>query len=127
MDEACRQALASYRWPGNIRQLHNVIETAVLLARSIQISVSELPDEIRASAKHQSSFTVFLGCRLDEVERELIRRTIAYADGNKVRASAMLGVPRRTLYGKLERYATRHKPMAANGNGSRARRNNHLV
>jgi Bacterial regulatory protein, Fis family len=57
----------------------------------------------------ESYFTVFLGSSLDEVEREFIRRTIALADGNKARASEMLGVPRRTLYGKLERYDARHK------------------
>jgi transcriptional regulator with PAS, ATPase and Fis domain len=122
MDDKCRQALGKYHWPGNIRQLHNVIESAVLLAPSNQISVNELPEEIRTSANHESCFTVFLGSSLDEVEREFIRRTIAFADGNKARASEMLGVPRRTLYGKLERYDTRHKSNGrANGNGYRAR------
>jgi DNA-binding NtrC family response regulator len=57
-------------------------------------------------------FTVFLGSSLDEVEREFIRRTTAFADGNKARASEMLRVPCRTLYGKLERYDARHKSMA---------------
>jgi two-component system response regulator AtoC len=123
MDDKCRQALWNYHWPGNIRQLHNVIETAVLLAPSNQISVNELPEEIRTSANHENYFTVFLGSPLDELEREFIRRTIAFADGNKVRASEMLGVPRRTLYGKLERYDARHKSNGrANGNGHRSPR-----
>jgi hypothetical protein len=56
----------------------NVIETAVLLAPSNQISLDELPEEIRTSANHESYFTVFLGSSLYEVERELIRRTIAF-------------------------------------------------
>jgi hypothetical protein len=72
----------------------------------------KLPEEIRTSANHESYFTVFLGSSLDEVEREFIRRTTAFADGNKARASEMLGVPCRTLYGKLERYDARHKSMA---------------
>ncbi len=80
---------------GNIRQLHNVIETAVLLAPSNQFSLNELPEEIRTSANHESYFTVFLGSPLDEVERELIRRTIAFTDGNKARASEILRVPPR--------------------------------
>jgi transcriptional regulator with PAS, ATPase and Fis domain len=118
VDDKCRKALGNYHWPGNIRQLHNVIETAVLLATLNQISVNELPEEIRTSANHESCFTVFLGSSLDEVEREFIRRTIAFAD----RTSEMLGVPRRTLYGKLERYEARHKSNGrANGNGYRAR------
>src|ERR1700682_6321255 len=111
-------------------QLHNVIETAVLLAPSKQIlapskqiSVNELPEEIRTSANHERYFTVFLGSSFDEVEREFIRRTIEFADGNKARASEMLGVPRRTLYGKLERYDARHKSNGrSNGNGHRAPR-----
>jgi DNA-binding NtrC family response regulator len=105
-----------------------VIETAVRLAPSNQISVDELPEEIRTSANHESYFTVFLGSSLDEVEREFIRRTIAFTDGNKARTSEMLGVPRRTLYGKLERYDARHKSNGpANGNGYRAPRNDLLT
>jgi transcriptional regulator with PAS, ATPase and Fis domain len=123
LDDKCRRALGNYRWPGNIRQLHNVIETAVLLAPSNQISLNELPEEIRKYANGEGHFTVFLGSPLDEVERELIRRTIAFADGNKARASEILGVPRRTLYVKLERYDAPHKSNGrANGNGHRAPR-----
>ena len=124
MDDGCRQALENYLWPGNIRQLHNVIQTAVLLATSSQISVDELPEDITSSANHETNFTVLLGSPLDEVEREFIRRTIAFVDGNKARASEMLGVPRRTLYGKLERYDGRHKSNGQpNGNGYRPSRN----
>jgi hypothetical protein len=71
----------SSRWPGNIRQLLNVIETTVLLAPSNHISVNELPEEIRTYANHESHFTVFLGSLLDEVEREFIPRTIAKSGG----------------------------------------------
>ncbi len=128
MDDKCRQALGNYHWSGNIRQLHSVIETAVLLAPSNQISVNELPEEIRTSANHESYFTVFLGSSLDEVERELIRRTIAFADGNEARASEILGVPRRTLYGKLERYDARHKSNGrSNGNGYRPSRDDRMT
>ena len=117
-----------YRWPGNIRQLHNVIETAVLLEPSNQISLNELPEEIRKSANREGYFTVFLGSPFDEVERELIRRTIAFADGNNARASEILGVPSRTLYGKLERYDARHKSNGrTNGNGYRTPRNDRLT
>jgi two-component system response regulator HydG len=128
MDDACRQALGNYRWPGNIRQLHNVIETAVLLAPSSRISLNELPEEIRTSANQESCFTVFLGSPLVEVEREFIRRTIAYTGGNKARASQMLGVPRRTLYGKLERYDGRHKSDGRpDGNGYRRSRSDRVT
>jgi DNA-binding NtrC family response regulator len=128
VEEKCRQSLENYRWPGNIRQLHNVIETDALLAPSNQISLNELPEEIRKYANGEGHFTVFLGSPLEEVERELIRRTIAFADGNKAEASEILGVPRRTLYVKLERYDARHKSNGrANGNGQRAPRNDRLT
>jgi transcriptional regulator with PAS, ATPase and Fis domain len=116
-------ALRTYRWPGNVRELRNVFETAVLMTHSTQLSVEDLPEEIKISTNRETSFTVFLGSPLQEIEQEYIRRTIEFADGNKARASEMLGVPRRTLYGKLERYDARHKSNGRpNGSGHRAPR-----
>ena len=105
-------ALRTYRWPGNVRELRNVFETAVLMTHSTQLSVEDLPEEIKISANRETSFTVLLGSPLQEIEQEY-----------KARASEMLGVPRRTLYGKLERYDARHKSNGrSNGNGHRAPR-----
>jgi transcriptional regulator with PAS, ATPase and Fis domain len=116
-------ALRTYRWPGNVRELRNVFETAVLMTHSTQLSVEDLPEEIKISTNRETSFTVFLGSPLQEIEQEYIRRTIEFADGNKARASEMLRVPRRTLYGKLERYDALHKSNGrSNGNGHRAPR-----
>ena len=113
-------ALRTYRWPGNVRELRNVFETAVLMTHSTQLSVEDLPEEIKISTNRETSFTVSLGSPLQEIEQEYIRRTIEFADGNKARASEMLGVPRRTLYGKLERYNTAHEPNSrSNRNGYR--------
>ena len=121
-------ALRTYRWPGNVRELRNVFETAVLMTHSTQLSVEDLPEEIKISTNRETSFTVFLGSPLQEIEQEYIRRTIEFADGNKARASEMLGVPRRTLYGKLERYDARHKSIGrSNGYGYRAPRNDRLT
>jgi DNA-binding NtrC family response regulator len=65
---------------------------------------------LRSSSEYRVlHLSYFTSSSLDEVEREFIRRTIAFADGNKARASEMLGVPRRTLYGKLERYGASAK------------------
>ncbi len=123
IDHECFQALRRYRWPGNIRELHNVVVTAVLLAPSHEISINELPDEIRRSRSRENSFIVYLGASLDEIEREYIHRMIAFADGNKVRASEMLRVPRRTLYNKLERHTKHGTNGRLNGNGYRDPRN----
>jgi two-component system, NtrC family, response regulator HydG len=116
-------ALRTYHWPGNVRELRNVFESAVLMTHSTRLSVEDLPEEIKTFANRETSFTVFLGSPLHEIEQEYIRRTIEFADGNKARASEMLGVPRRTLYGKLERYDARHKSNGqSNGSGHRAPR-----
>ena len=123
IDPECLCALKTYRWPGNVRELRNVFDTAVLMTHSTRLSVEDLPEEIRISTNRETSFTVSLGSPLHEIEQEYIRRTIEFADGNKARASEMLGVPRRTLYGKLERYDARHKSNGrSNGNGHRAPR-----
>ena len=99
----CLCALKTYRWPANVRELRNVFDTAVLMTHSTRLSVEDLPEEIKISTNRETSFTGFLGSPLHEIEQEHIRRTIEFADGNKARASEMLGVSRRTLYGKLER------------------------
>jgi DNA-binding NtrC family response regulator len=118
-----RAALKTSPWPVNVRELRIVFESAVLMTHSKRLSVEDLPEEIKISTNRETSFTVFLGSPLQEIEQEYIRRTIEFADGNKARASEMLGVPRRTLYGKLERYDARHKSKGrSNGNGHRAPR-----
>ena len=73
-------ALRTYRWPGNVRELRNVFETAVLMTHSTQLSVEDLPEEIKISTNRETSFTVFLGSPLQEIEQEYIRRTIEFAD-----------------------------------------------
>jgi transcriptional regulator with PAS, ATPase and Fis domain len=118
-------ALRTYHWPGNVRELRNVFESAVLMTHSTRLSVEDLPEEIKLSTSRETSFTVFLGSPLQEIEQEYIRRTIEFADKNKARASEMLGAPRRTLYGKLEGYDARRKSNGrSNGNGNRAPRDN---
>ncbi len=92
VDAECLEVIKSYRWPGNVRQLRNVIERALIVSRGPMITVADLPFELR------------LGMSLDEVERELIIRTIDFTGGNKSRAAEVLGVSLKTLYNRLERY-----------------------
>ena len=79
IDPECLCALKIYRWPGNVRELRNVFETAVLMTHSTRLSVTDLPEEIKISTNRQTSFTVFLGSPLHEIEQEYIRRTIEFA------------------------------------------------
>ena len=111
IDDNCLNALAAYRWPGNIRELKHAIEHAVIVSETTQLALSDLPSEIEARARPDSSFIVHLGSSMKDVVDELICRTVTYAGGNKVRAAKILGVGRRTIYSRLEH----HDGHEANG------------
>ncbi|HKB11902.1 MAG TPA: sigma-54 dependent transcriptional regulator [Vicinamibacterales bacterium] len=110
--EAMRRLMA-YTWPGNVRQLENVIERAVALAAGRpQIDVHELPAEIQQSREMVLSSAVALpedGVDLDafvaNIERELIERSLERTNGNKGQAAKLLHLKRTTLVEKLKRYA----------------------
>jgi DNA-binding NtrC family response regulator len=105
IDDDALSALQTHPWPGNVRQLRNVIERASVLCTGPMIGIRDLPAEFKASPQVESAtFQVRLGTSLDDVERELISRTIDFAGGNKTLAAELLGVATKTLYNKLERY-----------------------
>jgi two-component system response regulator HydG len=99
--------LASYAWPGNVRELQNSMERAVALARFAEICVDDLPEKIR---DYRFSHVVVAGndptelVPLEEVERRYILRVLEAVAGNKTAAARVLGLERKTLYRKLERY-----------------------
>jgi DNA-binding NtrC family response regulator len=104
VDAECLEVLKSYRWPGNVRQLRNVIERALIVSQGPLITVVDLPPELKRTTGSSSSFELRLGMSLDNVERELIMRTIDFTGGNKSRAAEVLGISLKTLYNRLERY-----------------------
>jgi DNA-binding NtrC family response regulator len=104
--EAMRM-LAQYDWPGNIRELRNVIERATILARGEFIEPSHLPPlgvVVRsAAAPASSAVSIAPGMTVDEAEQKLIVATLQAAGGNKTRAAEMLGISLKTLHNKLNR------------------------
>jgi DNA-binding NtrC family response regulator len=111
VDDECLEALRSHPWPGNVRQLRNVIERATVLCRGSVIRLGDLPAEFGNNGQRESPvFQIRLGTSMEDVERELISKTIAFAGGNKTRAAEILGVTPKTLYNRLERYSTDTKP-----------------
>jgi two-component system response regulator HydG len=112
--DAARKLL-EYDWPGNVRQLENSIERAVTLTRFEQITTDDLPEKIR---DHQPSKLVLVDydaehlLSLDELERRYIERVLKTVSDNKTRAAKLLGLDRRTLYRKLERYGNRDSESA---------------
>jgi DNA-binding NtrC family response regulator len=117
IDEDCLTALRYHPWPGNVRQLRNVIERAVILCRSGSISMADLPPEFKITAqKEPGLFQMRLGTSLDDIEREVISRTIEFVGGNKTHAAQVLGISAKTLYNRLERYAADAKPSLTSAN-----------
>ncbi len=104
IESECLEVLKSCRWPGNVRQLRNVIERALIVSRGPMISVADLPDEVKRNVRANSGFEFTPGMSLDEVEREMILRTVEFTGGNKSRAAELLRISLKTLYNRLEQY-----------------------
>jgi two-component system response regulator HydG len=105
MSPDAQQALMSYSWPGNVRQLRNVIERMVVLSPSNTIGVETLPPEIRpAAADVGGSMNNLVGISIEQAEKELIRNTLQLVNGNREQAAKILGIGERTLYRKIKEY-----------------------
>ncbi|HPA79421.1 MAG TPA: sigma-54 dependent transcriptional regulator [Thermoanaerobaculales bacterium] len=90
--------LVDYAWPGNVRQLENVIERAVILRKAGLVQPSDLPPEIGDAAARDTSRS------LDELERQHILQLLEECGGNRSRVAKILGISRRTVYRKLRQY-----------------------
>jgi two-component system response regulator HydG len=107
LSEPLAQRLLEYDWPGNVRELENCIERALALARFDHLTIEDLPEKIRAYRADRfvlSADATEEIITLDELERRYVLRTLKVLKGSKARAAQLLGVDRRTLYRKLERY-----------------------
>jgi transcriptional regulator with GAF, ATPase, and Fis domain len=111
LEEEARAALLAYDFPGNVRELENLLERAVILAGSGPIQRQHLPGLDRAPSSRGAGpggrATVAIpeeGLSLEELEKELILQALEKAGGNKTRAAQLLGLTRRTLYSRMERY-----------------------
>lgn len=101
------EKLLAYNWPGNIRELQNCIERAVSLTRDTEVQVDDLPTKV---AKHRPSHVLVVSnnpselLTMEQVERRYIHRVMLAVQGNKREAARVLGLDRKTLYRKLQRY-----------------------
>lgn len=90
-----------YNWPGNLRELKNIVKRSVLLSQGDMINLQVLPSDI-AYASHNSKQTY--GLFKNQNEQELILDALEKANGNKAKAARMLSIDRKTLYNKLKQY-----------------------
>jgi DNA-binding NtrC family response regulator len=107
LDPEAAERLSAYAWPGNVRELANCLERAVALTRNESISTADLPEKIR---NYRTSHVLIAATDpselvpLEEVEKRYILRVLEAVGGNKTLAAQVLGLDRKTLYRKLDRY-----------------------
>lgn len=123
--EALR-ALVNYEWNGNVRELENAIERAVIIASGRQIELDDLPEaiskkafELNALARHERARAAVEGrsinleiefpSTIEEIERRAIELALEYTSGDKSRAARLLNIGRKTLYRKLEMYERKNE------------------
>ena len=97
-------ALQSYGWPGNVRELRNLVERTVILCRSDVIDVSLLPKQVLLPSAGPQAKVVETVRPLQEIEKEVIYRTLEITNNNKTRAAQLLGISLKTLHNKLNKY-----------------------
>lgn len=97
--------LTKYDWPGNIRELKNCIESAMVVCNSNFIQASDLPENARQAESARTSLNLYAGMTMEEAERELIKKTLEETGGNKVKSAELLKIGLRTLYRKLKTYS----------------------
>jgi two-component system response regulator HydG len=102
------QALMSYSWPGNVRQLRNVVENMVVLSPDHEdLDVASLPPEVRPTSVIPAAaggMNNLVGISIEQAERELIHNTLKMTNGNREQAAKILGIGERTLYRKIREY-----------------------
>ncbi len=118
-----RNLLVSYPWPGNVRQLENVLENMVALASGPRLEQEDVPADLHGrysvetvstmalAPLHQAggttAITSLVGISLAELERQAIEKTLEMVQGNREQAAKMLGIGERTLYRKIKEYGLR--------------------
>ena len=115
MSRTARVKLLAFSWPGNVRQLRNVIESMVVVDCDETLDVDDLPAELEPDAGHVQAavsgtveenvgITSLVGRPLDEIEKIFIGETLKLAGGNREQTAEMLGIGERTLYRKIKEY-----------------------
>jgi DNA-binding NtrC family response regulator len=98
------EMLQSYNWPGNIRELRNAIERAVVICPGETISILDLPEKILKTQSEIMHINIPIGSSVEEAEKKLILETLASVGNNKAKAARILGVSRKTLHNKLHSF-----------------------
>ncbi len=110
MSPAARRKLLAYDWPGNVRQLRNMVESMVVVDYDGLLDTDDLPEELADSfdadepSNPAASLASLVGKSLEEIEQLFITETLRLTGGNREEAAKMLGIGQRTLYRKIKAY-----------------------
>ncbi|MDQ8189571.1 sigma-54-dependent transcriptional regulator [Roseibacillus persicicus] len=107
VESAAMKALTNFRWPGNVRQLENILERSSAFCEGQTIRLTDLPPSFRKQneEKKQSNLPKGLaGLTLSQIEAEAIRQTLEACQGNKSEAARRLGIAEKTIYNKMSRH-----------------------
>ena len=115
MSRAARVKLLAFAWPGNVRQLRNVVESMVVVDCDETLDVDDLPAELEPEAggvkevvqgtvEENLGIASLVGRPLNEIEKIFIGETLKLAGGNREQTAEMLGIGERTLYRKIKEY-----------------------
>jgi DNA-binding NtrC family response regulator len=110
LSPAAVEALQAHNWPGNVRELRNVIERAVIICSAEAVERHHLapyPLDQRQRAREQDTISLPVGTPIEEVERQMILRTLQKTENNKTRAAELLQISLKTLHNKLRYYRDR--------------------
>lgn len=108
VDGKARAALYAYDWPGNVRQLRNCIESAVVMTSGPLITLDDLPPTIRSSDE-SPVISIPVGYTMADAEREILLQTLSSLNGNKSKTAEVLGIGRKTLHRKLDEWGIEKK------------------
>ncbi|WP_074640334.1 sigma-54-dependent transcriptional regulator [Treponema bryantii] len=100
-DKTSKSAMIKYSWPGNIRELKNAVESAVVMCTGDEIKMEDLPRALRAQGE-EKVISIPIGITMDEAEKIIIQENLAANKGNKSKTADILGIGRKTLHRKLE-------------------------
>lgn len=118
LTEKALDILMKYNWPGNIRELENYIERAIVICQEDWISEKHLPLDILANETTSGRGGIEVGTTVREMEKQLILKTLEAHDGNRTSAADILGISARTLRNKLHEYGLAGIYRKGGSNGS---------
>jgi transcriptional regulator with PAS, ATPase and Fis domain len=100
----CINRLELYDWPGNVREIKNVIHRAVVMCSGKVLLPEHLPKRFFSKQPGPPTVSIRVGSTIEEAEKEIITQTLSWTNNNRLRSAAILGITRRTLYNKINKY-----------------------